>query len=81
MSRNLLSYGAEPFGITVDVQAATVRIEVRDAATDDLPSLRSFDEETAGRRGWHIAERLIRSWGVRREGYGKVVWVEIEVHR
>ena len=30
MTRNLLSYGPEPFGITVDVQAATVRIEVRD---------------------------------------------------
>jgi anti-sigma regulatory factor (Ser/Thr protein kinase) len=80
-SNVVLHAGTEPFRITVDLQAATVRIEVRDAATDDLPSLRSFDEETAGGRGLHIVERLSRSWGARPEGYGKVVWVEIEVHR
>jgi len=29
----------------------------------------------------HMVERLTRSWGIRPEGAGKVVWVEIEVDR
>lgn len=80
VSNVVLHAGTQPFDITVDLRAPTVRIEVRDS-TNQLPRPREFDEESAGGRGLHIVERLSTAWGARPEGHGKVVWVELEVGR
>lgn len=31
-------------------------------------------------RGWDIVNALAKQWGVRRNDYGKTVWVEVDAH-
>ncbi|WP_210948981.1 ATP-binding protein, partial [Streptomyces sp. MK37H] len=62
------------------VTGPTLRIEVRDARVERMPTVRPVPEPGAPRecgRGLLLVEELADRWGVVPELIGKTVWAEI----
>ncbi|OAL15624.1 hypothetical protein A4V12_08845 [Streptomyces noursei] len=63
--------------ITATMTPRTLRVEVRDFATDlPTPYAPAVDDGTHG-RGLVLVQALADAWGVLTHGVGKVVWFEL----
>ncbi len=74
---NALRHGVPPAALRLLRRDGAVLIEVGDASPA-LPRIAEIDNETSmSGRGMFIVSRLARSWGVRPQPTGKVVWAEL----
>ncbi len=77
---NAVRHGSGAVKLCLDVGETSIRLEVSDE-DPGLPRRRpmSSDDLSAGGRGLHLIDALTTSWGAepRRDGPGKVVWMQI----
>ncbi|MFF5231006.1 ATP-binding protein [Dactylosporangium sp. NPDC000521] len=74
---NALRHGMPPAVLRLLRRDGAVLIEVSDASPA-LPRIAEIDNETStSGRGMFIVSRLARSWGVRPQPIGKIVWAEL----
>lgn len=74
---NALRHGMPPAALRLLRRDGAVLIEVGDASPA-LPRIAEIDNEASmSGRGMFIVSRLARSWGVRPQSTGKVVWAEL----
>nr|WP_238698131.1 ATP-binding protein [Streptomyces sp. E5N91] len=66
-----------PTTLSLLINGAFLRIEVRDPDTRALPTLVAADVEAEGGRGMALVAAVTDRWGVSLLGDGKVTWCEI----
>ena len=71
---NALVHGAGQIALRL-IRVSTLLCEVRDDG-DELPYLRSADDDAESGRGLRLVSFLAERWGNRRTENGKVVWFE-----
>jgi PAS domain S-box-containing protein len=75
---NAVLHAGTAIKVTVRVEQASVRVEVRDGSVA-LPSRRHYDEGAATGRGLELVDLLATTWGTEQESNGKVVWFEVSL--
>lgn len=74
---NAVLHGAGlQLGVRVDCEDGCVRVEVADGSPT-LPLRQEQSTDATTGRGLLLVDALAASWGVRRDGAGKVVWFEL----
>jgi hypothetical protein len=74
---NALRHGMPPAALRLLRRDGAVLIEVGDSSPA-LPRIAEIDNETSmSGRGMFIVSKLARSWGVRPQPTGKIVWAEL----
>jgi anti-sigma regulatory factor (Ser/Thr protein kinase) len=63
--------------ITVAVNEASIRVDVRDDGALGVPHMRPGDPEAEDGRGFLLINQLARRWGFTREPAGSCCWAEI----
>jgi len=63
--------------ITVAVNDAFIRVDVRDDGALGIPHMRPNDLETEDGRGFLLINQIARRWGFTREPAGTCCWAEI----
>jgi serine phosphatase RsbU (regulator of sigma subunit)/anti-sigma regulatory factor (Ser/Thr protein kinase) len=77
---NAVQHGAHPVSVTVSGDADLIRVEVRDG--NPRPPVRpAVNLSNMTGRGLALIAALAASWGVEREGAGKLVWAEVTPSR
>ena len=75
---NAVCHGGDPIELRADVSERTVRLEVRDGATE-LHDRKGTDSWSTTGRGLAIVEAMSRDWGVEWHGdAGKTVWADLD---
>ncbi|MCU0306508.1 MAG: ATP-binding protein [Thermoleophilia bacterium] len=64
-------------GLRVSGEAASLRVEVRDAGRG-RPEPREVSSAASGGRGLLVVSGIARRWGVVAEPHGTVVWADLE---
>src|SRR5687768_16987549 len=75
---NAVLHAGTAIRVTVRVESASVRVEVRDGSVA-LPSRRHYDDGAATGRGLELVDLLATRWGTEQESNGKVVWFEVSI--
>ena len=73
---NAVLHAGSQVEVTVQLKAATVRIEVLDE-DEDLPLLREAADHATSGRGLAMVEALSLAWGADQRDGGKAVWFEV----
>jgi anti-sigma regulatory factor (Ser/Thr protein kinase) len=68
----------ESVGLAVEVDARTIRVEVRDSGSGFEPRPRDLDRSRPGGWGLYLVDRLADRWGVARNHFTRV-WFEIDL--
>jgi serine phosphatase RsbU (regulator of sigma subunit)/anti-sigma regulatory factor (Ser/Thr protein kinase) len=77
---NAVQHGTPPVSVTVSGDADLIRVEVRDG--NPRPPVRpAVNLSNMTGRGLALIAALAASWGVEREGAGKLVWAEVTPSR
>lgn len=66
-----------PTTLAVSMNGTNLRLEVRDPAVDDLPSIVRAPVDAEGGRGLAIIEAVAAEWGVCLTSAGKATWCEL----
>lgn len=75
---NALLHGRPPLELRLTAGADRVRVEVYDAAGDQMPALRFPPPDSPHGRGMEIVAALSDRWGSASSPVGKVVWFEVD---
>ena len=78
LASNAVVHAATPLTLRVHVAPGRIRIEVRDANPDRMPTMRPLRSDAITGRGLHFVDRMASSWGVEPDAAGKSVWFELE---
>jgi anti-sigma regulatory factor (Ser/Thr protein kinase) len=70
-----------PTTLAVSMNDTKLRLEVRDPAADELPTLVPVETESEGGRGLAIIEAVAENWGVCLTSTGKTTWCELATSR
>ncbi|MEU8662610.1 ATP-binding protein [Actinoplanes philippinensis] len=73
---NAVRHGGGCPVLRVHAEDGRVRLSVADRSSR-VPHRRDIDEHSAGGRGLVFVDAFAQTWGVRREGEGKQVWVRL----
>jgi len=73
------THGQPPITLLLMYAAGTVRLEVRDDDSVNLPARKNPAPTDERGRGLIIIESLADRWGTRVTGVGKSVWAELDV--
>ena len=73
---NAFTHGRSEARLSIDVSCGVVHVEVGDDNTRH-PFQESDDRDALDGRGMQLVEALSRSWGVRDEPIGKIVWFDL----
>jgi anti-sigma regulatory factor (Ser/Thr protein kinase) len=76
LASNAVRHAQTPFRVAVDVDPATIRIEVEDGAGAQQIATDMASENTG--RGLQIVEDVAVAWGVELRGPRKAVWIELK---
>ncbi|MBA9005082.1 MULTISPECIES: ATP-binding protein [Thermomonospora] len=75
---NGVVHGTGPITVVVLESDAGVRIEVTDAGSGSLPTLRESGTDAEGGRGLFLVDRLASRWDHVRTGAGLTAWFELD---
>ncbi|NQU38279.1 MAG: alpha/beta fold hydrolase [Actinobacteria bacterium] len=76
---NAIRYGKTPVAVRLISRGSTLRLEVTDGNSRDVPTPRvALDTESNG-RGLSLVDAVATTWGVSIESSGKTVWAELTI--
>ena len=79
MITNAVRYGKGPLEVVLKTSEDSIRIEVSDCVTDELPTPRVSADDEPGGRGLLLIEALASDWGVIVTSGVKTVWAELRL--
>lgn len=76
---NAVKYGRGTITVSLELTGSLLRVAVRDADAEHLPSPREARPDDTGGRGVGLVQALAEDWGWSVEEATKTVWAEIRV--